>query len=33
MALRGKGFCASAKDGFELVWSNPIRYAIVGGVG
>jgi len=23
----------AAKDGFELVWSNPIRYAVVGGIG
>jgi hypothetical protein len=23
----------AAKDGFELVWSNPLRYATVGGIG
>jgi len=33
IALRGKNFCNAAKDGFELVWSNPVRFAIVGGVG
>jgi len=33
IALRGKNFCYAAKDGFELVWSNPLRYAIVGGIG
>lgn len=33
IALRGKNFCAAAKDGFELVWSNAMRYAIVSGVG
>ncbi len=33
IALRGKNFCYAAKDGFELVWSNPLRYSIVGGVG
>ena len=33
IALRGRNFCYAAKDGFELVWSNPIRFAIVGGIG
>ena len=33
MALTGKNFCMAAKDGFEIVWSNGIRYMIVGGVG
>lgn len=33
IALTGKNFCMAAKDGFETVWSNPLRYAIVGGVG
>ena len=33
IALRGKNFCYAAKDGFELVWSNPLRFAIVGGIG
>jgi hypothetical protein len=33
IALRGKNFCYAAKDGFELAWSNVLRYAIVGGVG
>jgi choline transporter-like protein 2/4/5 len=33
IALSGKNFCMAAKDGFELVWSNPIRYAVVGGIG
>ncbi len=33
IALRGKNFCYAAKDGFMLVWSNPMRYAIVGGIG
>lgn len=33
IALRGKNFCMAAKDGFEIVWSNGLRYAIVTGVG
>jgi len=33
IALRGKNFCSAAKDGFEIAWSNAIRYTIVGGVG
>lgn len=33
IALRGKNFCSAAKDGFEIAWSNPLRFAIVGGVG
>lgn len=33
IALRGKGFCQAAKDGFEVAWSNPLRFAVVGGVG
>jgi len=33
IALRGKNFCNAAKDGFEIAWSNPLRFAIVGGVG
>lgn len=23
----------AAKDGFEMVWSNPLRYAVVSGIG
>ncbi len=23
----------AAKDGFEIVWSNPLRYAVVSGIG
>jgi solute carrier family 44 (choline transporter-like protein), member 2/4/5 len=33
IALRGKNFCSAAKDGFEIVWSNPLRYTVVAGVG
>ena len=33
IAIRGKNFCGAAFDGFDLVWSNAMRYAIVGGVG
>jgi hypothetical protein len=33
IALRGKSFCSAAADGFEIAWSNPARFAIVGGVG
>ena len=33
IALRGKNFCMASKDGFEIIWSNPLRFAIVGGVG
>ena len=33
IALRGKNFCMAAKDGFEIVWCNGMRYLIVAGVG
>ena len=33
IAIRGKNFCYAAKDGFELAWSNAVRFAVVGGVG
>ena len=33
IAIRGKSFCSAAFDGFDIVWSNAMRYAIVGGVG
>lgn len=33
IALRGKNFCMAAKDGFEIAWCNPVRFAIVNGVG
>jgi hypothetical protein len=33
IAIRGKNFCYAAKDGFELVFSNILRYSIVSGVG
>jgi len=33
IALRGKNFCYAAKDGFELAWSNAMRFAVVSGVG
>lgn len=33
IALRGKNFCMAAKDGFEIVWNNGIRYLIVAGIG
>lgn len=33
IAIRGKNFCYAAKDGFELAWSNVVRFAVVGGVG
>ena len=33
MALTGKNFCMAAKDGFEIVWANGIRYMVVGGIG
>ena len=23
----------AAKDGFEFVWSNPLRYTVIGGIG
>jgi len=31
--LRGKNFCSAAKDGFEIVLNNGIRYLVVAGVG
>jgi hypothetical protein len=33
IAIRGKNFCMAAYDGFELVWSNALRYAVVSGIG
>lgn len=33
IALRGKNFCMASKDGFEIIWSNPLRFGVVGGVG
>ena len=33
IALSGKNYSMAAKEGFELVWSNPVRYAVVGGIG
>lgn len=33
IALRGKNFCGAAKDGFEIVLNNGIRYLVVAGVG
>ena len=33
IALRGRNFCMASKDGFELVWSNPLRFGVVGGIG
>lgn len=33
IAIRGKNFCMAAYDGFNLVWSNPIRFGVVTGVG
>lgn len=33
IALRGKNFCYAAKDGFDIVWSNGMRYLVVAGVG
>lgn len=33
IAIRGKNFCGAAFDGFDLVWSNAMRFAVVGGVG
>lgn len=33
IALRGKNFCSAAKDGFEIVLNNGIRYLVVAGIG
>jgi hypothetical protein len=33
IALKGDNFCASAKEGFEIAWSNPLRFAVVNGIG
>lgn len=33
MALTGCNFCTSAKDAFLTVMSNPVRYALVEGLG
>ena len=33
IALKGDNFCASAKQGFEIAWSNPLRFGVVAGIG
>eukprot|EP01016_Furgasonia_blochmanni_P044095 TRINITY_DN6088_c0_g1_i2.p1 TRINITY_DN6088_c0_g1~~TRINITY_DN6088_c0_g1_i2.p1 ORF type:complete len:301 (-),score=73.56 TRINITY_DN6088_c0_g1_i2:215-1039(-) len=33
IALTGKNFIGAAKDGFMLAWNNPLRFAIVQGLG
>lgn len=33
IAIRGKNFCLAAYDGFDLAWSNALRYAVVSGIG
>jgi choline transporter-like protein 2/4/5 len=33
IALTGKNFCSSAKDGFFLVLRNPLRFGVVSGIG
>lgn len=33
IAITGKSFCISAKEAFETVWANSMRFALVGGIG
>jgi len=33
IALTGKSFCPAAKDGFYMILNNPVRYALVTGMG
>jgi choline transporter-like protein 2/4/5 len=33
IAITGKNFCYAAKEGFEIVWSNPLRFGAMAGVG
>ena len=33
IAITGKNFCYAAKDGFEIVWSDPLRFGVMAGVG
>jgi hypothetical protein len=33
IAITGKSFCPAAKEAFETVWANSMRFALVGGIG
>ena len=33
VALKGKDFCPAAIDAFGLIFRNPVRFAVVGGMG
>lgn len=33
VALTGKSFCFAAKQAFETIWANSMRFALVGGLG
>lgn len=33
IALTGKNFCSAAKDAFETIWANTMRYSLVTGMG
>ena len=33
IALTGKSFCPAAKDAFETIWANAMRYSLVNGIG
>lgn len=33
IALTSKSFCPAAKDAFESIWSNTMRYSLVAGIG
>jgi len=31
--LTGKNFCAAAKEAFENIWANSMRFSLVNGIG
>lgn len=33
IALTGKSFCPAAKDAFETIWANSMRFSLVSGLG
>ena len=33
IALTGKSFCPAAKEAFETIWANAMRFSLVNGIG
>ena len=33
IALTGKSFCPAAKEAFETIWANTMRFSLVNGIG